>query len=278
MESGEVTLADLWQVGKPHTFEAPEGVVTVWLQKLTPAEQDDCYKRGRARRAVVMAGGRDKTSDVYVTALQDAYETGDSKAMIGYLTADAANRRLEQVRAEAAAVDEWSKDGYLEGLRQQWDAELAERFLSDPTDPEAARVFEELSRFNQQIAGRLDDVKAELARDWEGYSEEQLRDETTTRLIADAATEAFLSEYHRCEMWKGTRRDADHSLHYFESRAAVDVLSGEAFMQLRAAFLDLNRTVMAGKDSPASPASSASSEPSDEAETPASSGLVAVSQ
>jgi len=271
-------LADLFVVGKEHTITDPNGrTVTVWLQKLNTAESDEAFRRAQAARAVVLSAQYDHDSSYYGAALMDVFTLGDTKeALVEFLIGPERAQLAITRDAEMAADEEWSKDNYLQGLRDAWENGLSAEFARDPEHEDAARVFGELKRFADAVDAVVEDEVANLRAGYDNMTVDQLRDEAVKANLDAKSNVAWLTEYDRCEVWLGTRDMADHTEKYFSSRAEVDALQPETLIDLRVATRSLRIEVVEGKGLPEVLSSSPQSEQPDAEATAPSSGLVAV--
>lgn len=294
----DVTLGDLWVRGKPLTITGPvtmtgddgtereeERSVDVWIRKMNPVEQEEAFRKGRAKRAVALSAARNKESDEYLACLCDAYDMGPPNAIAEFLVGMVIGEHAMKIEAELAGEGEWAEESYLEGLRDAWFGDkdagvpgLVEKWLEDPDDPDAARVFAEMERFKNLVNERLEQTKAELRAQWEQLDDEELYHKAAEKLAEAAAADAFSLEYWRTEIHIATRRADDHKKLYFTNRSQVDELQPETFTQLRDAFRLLEVPLITGKDSPPDPDSSTPSGPSEKAETGERSGLATASR
>ena len=270
-------LEDLYVVGKFIPFDDGRGdPVTVWLRKLNPIESTQAVRRANAERSKVRAARHDPESDIYLEVFYEVADIGDIEELVEYVALDELNTLTIQTEARLAEEEEWSKEDYLQGLRDAWQGGLLEEFLKDSEHPEAKRVFTELQRFD-------DAVKAEVATGAEaiknGYrreSMEDLRAKAVEQMLTYRASGAWVDEFHRCEVWLGTFEE-DTKTQYWPDRKQVDGLSATVLNKLMSEYAELSVDVQEGKDSEATPDSSNSSAPPDEAETVVSSGLAVVS-
>ncbi len=271
-------LADLYQVGKEVTFDDGGGdPVTVYLRKLNAVDQETAIRKANSARARVHATGRDPDSDEYGELLSQAIDIGTREDLITYVIQGRLTDFLVAKEAELAAEEEWSKDGYLDGLREAWDDALQERYHVDPEDSEARHVFGELQRFSEQVKPFVEDEETSLRSMYVEKSLSELREIVAQELITISADIAWVREYRKCELWLATR-DVDRHSRYFESRQDVDDLPTEVVQRLTEEFQSLNVSAPEGKDSRATDDSSVSSEPPEQVEITPNSGLVAVSQ
>lgn len=276
-------LTDLYKVGREFTLDDGSGEpITVWLEKLNTVDHAEAARRADARRSRALASCRNKDSDEYQAILAMVYDVGDVDALIEYLVREHRAKISPQREAKIAAEDEWKEDNYLQGLQDDWAGTddtpgLNVRYIEDPEDLEAKRVFLELKRFADQVKEDIEDECESVRYHCGQMSREELEAEIAESLIKLQGSTVWVDEFYRCQILFGVREAEDHKKRYFENRAEVDLLASETFFALRKALEDLSVGVIEGKVSPAVPDSSASSEPSSVEETSTSSGLVAVS-
>jgi hypothetical protein len=185
---------------------------------------------------------------------------------------------LGAIEAEVASKEEWSKDDYLQGLRDVWGASLAEAYLEDSDNPEANRVKEELERFQAELNDELEAQREKIRRDLDQKNREDLERRVVDRLLATRADVAWLNEFRKAEVWLATRYLDDHHKRYFESREEVDQLYKPALDTLQEAYQELAVEPLEGKDLGETQISSPSSGSPDEQVTEDSSGLAAATE
>lgn len=263
-------LGDLYVVGKELTLDDGKGPVTVWINKLNPVDHSNALRHANAARARILAAKKDKESEERLSIESDLADQ-EKEDLITFLVSDVALRRQEAIEAELAAEQEWEDKDYLQGLVDSWENGLKDTYAADSEDPEAKHVFEELERWEAVLAERMKAEREALTRDYSEKSEEDLRELTLDRLIQVQGDQAWLEEYHRCEVWLATREPDHHKKKYFANRDEVDDLPNEVLLALVSAYRELTVEPTEGKDSPGTPASSASSE-SIETETSPDSG------
>lgn len=247
-------LSDLYVLGKELEVTGPEGTVTVWLQKMNPVDHETALRRANARRANVLSISRfnddsdEKKVELRASYMNELFDVApDRDSIIEFLATDRVSKVYAAREAELAAEDEWAEDDYLQGLKDSWNDEMSERFVMDAEDEEAARVMAELNRFNDELTKELVSEREVAVREFEGWSDEKLVKEATDKLIEAAADMEWLTEYRKCELWKGVR-DPKTKKFYFNSREEVDQLSGVILSQLIQGYSNLNVDSVEGKD------------------------------
>ncbi len=278
MSTAKRRLEDLYVLGKEITFDDGGGeAVTVWLQKLNPVELSTALRRANAARSRVRTVKSDPTSDEYQAYWLEVLDFETRGSLVEYLAGERSIRAQEREEARLGAEEEWSKDGYLQGLRDAWVGGLDDKYLLDPDD-ETQRVRNELERFSELAAAAAAEETAAIRVEFDAKDQETLQDEALERVIAYHSNAAWLEEFHRCELWKGVRDPDNHGKYYFEKREQIDNLSATVVNRLSAEYAELSVDVVEGKDSEETPSSSSSSAPAAEAATEVSSGLAAVGQ
>jgi hypothetical protein len=285
-------LEDLWVRGGFVDFDDGKGdPVKVWVQKLSPVEVNLALRRANAARARIKTVKYHPESDAYMEMWLEVLEWETKDELVTYLLATAEGNIEDRVEAEMAAEDEWSNEGYLQGLRDSWEGGLKDAYIVDPEGPdgvEASRVLAELTRFaaavRERAAPEVEAAKAHL----ESQDIEDLQDQAMERVIRYRGNAAWLNEMRLCEIFYGTHDAVPDAKQpgkwvasrdrYWTSRADFDGLPNEVLTPLLAKYAELNVDVLEGKGSEGTPTSSPSSGPPPEPATEASSGLVAVGQ
>lgn len=258
-------LQDLYVVGQELTIDDGKGPVVVWLQKLNPVENEDALRRANAMRARMLISRNNEDSEEFQVALGEAFDYGNRENLVDYLIEnDVAEVRLSRT-AEEEAKDKWSKDGYLQGLRDAWvgtpDAPgLKDVYVENKDDPEASRVFGELKKFDNTVEAEIAGEKDRLRRDYEGMAEDDLRRKVAVRFVESRADAAWFREYARAEVYYATREPDKHKQRYFETRREVDELETAVLLSLQKAYAALKVDPLEGKDSGETEDSSPSSE------------------
>lgn len=268
-------LSDLYVRGEELTLDDGEGdPVTVWIQKLNPLEQAEAAREADKARSKVLAAKKDPDSDVWQAAHTEADETTDRDVLVNYLLMEERMKARPAIEAKVAAEDEWSKDNYLEGLRDLWDSGLRARHVEDPDDPDANRVFVELNRFDTQVGEELEDRLAPEQRELEELPLAELQSRSAEKAMELRANAVWADEFYRTSLYYAVRDSEERKSRYFESREEIDALAGETYMLLRQKFDEITVDGREGKDLAASPTSSPPPEPPVLEETEPSSGLV----
>lgn len=264
-------LTDLFVVGKEVVVDDGSGAVTVYMKKLNPVDHDKALKRANAERSKIMSIRKSPGSEEY-EAQWSAVLDYDIDDLIEYLVQDFRSQREQVVHAEMAAEEEWSKDSYLDGLEEAWREGLDKKYASDPEDPDALRVYNEIDRFEKAVEEEINKEVENKRLDFKSMGEEKLREEVFDKFLSLQASLAWVSEYRRSEVWLATK-ETDKKTPYFTSRSEIDDLAGEVFRQLSNAYQNLAVEPLEGKDSQGTDTSSSSSDQQGSQATEALSGL-----
>lgn len=270
-------LTDLYKVGKEIAIGDDDGKVSVWLQKLSPVEQETALKRAAAARARLVAAFRDKESEDYLAERGAVEEYGELDVLIELVAVeDLADKRFA-IEEKLGAEDEWAKEGYLESLYEAWNGDeetegLRRAYAEDPEDPEALKVFEELSRFDDLVQKEVDLVYEDLKAEWADADLATIQEKACDILIERKASQHFLDEFQKQQLYFAVRETTDHKQRHFSNPDEVLEVDAHVSQQLIEQFDAMSVEVTEGKDSQEVPTSSTSSKQSDPEETGNSSG------
>jgi hypothetical protein len=273
-------LSDLWVTGKEIVFDDGGGdPVTVWMQKLNSIQAQEVGRRADAARArlLVMRNNPDSEEWQAIHGSVIAFSGGDKEPLVEFIANDERPKLFRRNEAMIAAEDRWSKENYLQGLRDSWRDGFEERYIKAQTgdaDPEAEGVFAELKVFADALTEAVDaDLEDERDRLRHlGYDE--LCDKMAEKVLILDGNQVWLEEMQRWQVYLATRDPDCKQDRYFVSRAEIDLLSTAAYHRLRNEYENLEVDVAEGKDSPAPTPSSLSFEEQNEAATAVPSGLV----
>lgn len=248
-------LGDLFVRGAEVTVDDGDDSVTVWVQKLNPLQQEKALRRANGARAKVLSVR--KLPDDDLEKLSFHYEaqdiTEDRESMIDYLLGEKLASIYAVREAELAAQDEWSEDNYIQGLNDAWHDGLKDDYAVDPEDPEAKRVFGELKRFADKVEEEVQKERDNLAKDYDGKTDEEMAELVFDHVIEAAADLEWLKEFRKSEIFFAVRHADNHNKPYFERREEVDDLEMDTFAALAQAFQDIKVDVIEGKDSQETP-------------------------
>lgn len=285
-------LEDLWVRGDFVDFDDGKGEpVKVWLQKLSPVDNNLALRRANAARARVKSVKYHPDSDAYMEMWLEVLEWDGVDELVTYLVAMPEASIEDRVEAEMAAEEEWEQEGYLQGLRDAWEGGLQDVYVVDPEGPEgveAARVLAELTRFAEAVRERAAPEVAAARAHLESLPIAELQDLAMERVIRYRSSAAWLNEMRLSEIFYATHEALPDAKtpgkwvasldRYWTRREDFDRLPNEVLQPLLAKYAELNVDVVEGKDSEGIPTSLPSSGPPPELATAASSGLVAVGQ
>lgn len=282
---------DLYVLGRP--FELDDGKtdpesgdplppVAVWLQKLDPLDADKTLRKANAAKARMLMVRGDEDADEWLEMYADV-ATFNVEMLCEFLVTEDLAEFEASAEAEQAAADEWSKDDYLQGLRDAWEGSKDEPGLKEreEDDPERAKCWAELTRFSDKLTPLIEAEKRRLIDDRKGEPIENLRKEAVRLFIERRAGSVWLNEFRTCEIGYGVRDATDHSRYYFGAKGKetedidfnrVRRLPPESFTRLSNAYGELVVPPQEGKDSPEAPSSSQPSGLSGEVETVQPSG------
>lgn len=277
-------LEDLFVLGRELAVTDEHGnpAVTVWLQKLNPLDTEKATRKANAAKARMLMARNNPDDDQWLEEYGQVDSFGARGTLIDYLIAEEVDKYRQSRESELALGDDsrWSKDDYLQGLRDAWEGNPSEGdhglkrvHAEDPDDPEANRVFAELKAYADEVDKLVDGEIGRLRKDFESWDDERVRRQVVDKFIEIKASLAWVREFRACQVWLGTRDPNNHDQLYFDSREAVGRLSAPVFAQLTRAYQEMEVQPDEGKGLRAEATSSPSSEPSSSAETEAPSGL-----
>lgn len=248
-------LFQLYVTGNPVTIGDDDGnEETLWIQKLNQHENESAYRKANAKRAKFILDKRDADSQA-ILELRGEYEAlldDGREPMVTYLANEKIGSAYEAREAELAASDEWSKDGYYQGLLDSWNDEMAERYArrddGDEPDEEAIKVFDEMKRFTEELEKILLSEKEDHMAYFEAMSDEKLEKLLIEKLIAGEADSIWLNEYKMQEIYYACRDFSNHTVRYFDSRDELNKIDFNVLIALLSAYRDLNVELTEGKD------------------------------
>jgi vacuolar-type H+-ATPase subunit I/STV1 len=114
---------------------------------------------------------------------------------------------------------------------------------------EAARVHDELERFNEQVEVKVEADMRHVRRDYEDMSDTEARMEALHQVIDFAADVRWMTEYRRQELYYATRVSKENSRElYFESPGEVGELTAPVFNKLLTVYQGLTVNPLEVKD------------------------------
>lgn len=240
-------LIDLFVRGQELKIVDPEREVEVdvWLQKLNPTQHEAIVRRANAARAKMLAMKNDPDSDEYQSTYGEVLDM-EKEDMINLIIAEEMGNKINAIESEISERDEWANDNYLQGLRDAWQEELSDKYFRDK-DEEAAKVYEELKRFTEQVAKEAEAERQSLIADHlERNLEAVARDATKAKIDAMANIE-WLKVFRKGQLVYGVRDAKNHSEQLLDWQA-VDLLQEEVFNQLSEGYRMLSVDPIEGKD------------------------------
>jgi hypothetical protein len=245
-------LSDLYVVGEEVVFDdGTDDPIVVWLQKLTPTETQAAVDAARPAKSIVASIKRLPEDDPAKAPFYDELDKAEMLSKMDKMTF-LVKPKVDEFKISAeyriADEDEWAKDDYLIGLQTAWGAELRDRWLEDPTDPEADRVYKELVRYNDQVEAETEAEKNELIYEIQDLSEQEIDRRVVNRLIEDYSSKKMIDEFRMQQIFLATREVDDHSKRYFNSREELDILSSAVINKLLLTYAFMAVDPMEGKD------------------------------
>lgn len=259
MASGDVIapqrrrLTDLYMRGVSHSFaddDPNEEGIEVWVSKLSPLQRKAAGDKANAARALILAVKNEpEDSPVKLEYIEAAASMGydDRKSKIELLIAPDVQKAIEEAEAEIAASDKWAENDFLVSLQDAWNDGLSSKYLEDPDDVEAKRVFDALREYTVEVEARVDKARESLAAGWKGRHESEIDEKILDRLIDTAADFRWVEEFHRWQIFFAVRLPEDHKEQYFVDKVEVDELDQRVFDELFSVFTDLSVSSLEGK-------------------------------
>lgn len=249
----ERRLSDLYVNGKEVVFDLADGEdpLTVWVQKLTPAETQEAVNRARPAKSRITSIKRlpEDASEWYVYYDQiDEYGLEKEMDLIQFLIQPKLGEYSLSAEARIAAEKEWADDDYLIGLQTAWTDGMDAKYAENPEDPEAERVYEELKRYTLQVQDEIDAEEKELIYELQDLPLEELRRKVASKLIEDHGDNALLDDFRKNQMFFATRRGDDHNIRYFDSVEEINTLQTTVYNKLLLAFIEINVDSFEGKE------------------------------
>lgn len=226
-------LSDLYVVGKEVEVEDPNGgdPIVVWIQKLSPVQHEAVLRDSGAARAPILAlkhlpfGHEDLAP--YESELEESLR---HLSIVDVLAAKKEGAVRAAKEDEVAALDEWADENYLQSLTDAWEADLMVEWAKDNEHVEAARVHDELERFNALVDKKTEADMRHVRKDYERMDPEEAYQEALHQVIDFASDIRWMTEYRRQELYYAVRESQqDSRTLYFEDVSEVGELSGEVF-------------------------------------------------
>lgn len=279
-------ITDLYVRGRELEFDdgnpeldPEERKVKVWCSKLNPHEHGQALNRSQAARVRFLRASDDEDSEEFLVVYQGVRNYPSREGLINVICAADIMRTRDRILAEMEAEPEWADDGYLQALTDRWVGDednpgLKHTYAMDPEDPEAKRVYDEMTRFDDMANLELKAERQALVDQWADATEEELWTAGAKAMLEDAGKEVFYKEFQVQQVFFGARDPDDHTKRLFGSVEEVRTLDESVFQQMSATIALLSVEPTEGKGSPVTPSSSPSSEQLETAEESPDSGLV----
>lgn len=242
-------LINLYNIGKEIQLSDDEGEFTVWVQRITDAQENEAVKKSKIVRAPIVALKRDKTNPErleYLETLED-WHLADIDSMINILINPKVQEALESNMSRIAEEDEWAKDDYLITLQEAYNSGMKELHLLEPDDKEAARIHDELMRYTKQVEDATEHDRKEYTLEMLEKDPAVIQDQVIDIVINSTANAVQQEEFYRWQVYFSVRDPQDHNKLVFASREDIDLLSQENYQKLRDAYDDIKIEGLEGK-------------------------------
>ena len=254
-------LTDLYTFGKEVTIndDSGEDPVTVYLAKITELEQRQAIEKSSAARAKFLKIERDKNDPqryFYVDQLETITDITSEQALAEIAAAGDLMEVHQSIEARLEEEEEWTKNGYLQSLRDAWIDGAEEDYLKDQEDEDAKRIYTELNRFAEQVEDEFESAKVDVLSDYMNRGIQELLDICVDKLIEIEGSTSWVEEFNRWRLFFAVRDPDNHKERYFESREELDYLSGEVVKTLVDHYESMSVAGTEGKDSAATQDSS----------------------
>jgi hypothetical protein len=246
------SLFDLYVTGEELVFDDGDGEsVKIWVQKLTPGETQECVEMARPGKQKILSIKRLDDDDPQKLRYLDELESGGYETeqdYIEFILRDKINEAYISARERVADEEEWSKEEYLSGLQKAWNDELYAKWLADPDDEEASRVYSELKRYTDKVNEEAQSEKNELIYEIQDLSMQALKRRAVNSLIEEHSDNVLLNEFRKYQLYYAVRDGEDHSKRYFDSADQIKYLPEPVFNRIQNTFNDINVDSFEGKD------------------------------
>ena len=241
-------LTDLFEEGAVAPLKTSDGTeVVVWLNKLSPFENEQAAHEGRIARARIMLAIKEigtPEADLFRLASEGA----SIESVINALLTDKDNERTVGVIRDIRADKKW-KDR-LETL--EWSSEQLIGRADD--DPEVKVIAKVLADYQAEIAKRTDRLRNQMRIELAAMPEDRLRQMHRESYAEQQGLNAFMREqsrsqiYYSMRMCEATRdangrwqhKECDHSQRWLDDRSEVDQLPESLLDQVQRAYDELN--------------------------------------
>ena len=226
-------LTELYKIGSEVSFG--DEADTVWVQKLTPSENQKAAEAARPQKSVISSIKKLPDDHEAKLPYSDQLDSGQLVSKIDkikFLVSSKVEEARMSKQDEIASEKEWSDDDYLYGLQEAWNNGLEEKWLEDPEDEEAARVYSEIKRYSDKVYAEVEAEENEMVYEMQDLSEEEVDRKVINKLIEDDASRHLVEEFRLQQIFYATRTIDDHDKRYFESREEIDLLDGKVLNRL----------------------------------------------
>ena len=255
------SLFDLYQTERAFTLTDGETEIPIVLKKMNTMRQQTAQRAANAARAGIRAlvgeYNEDKRQE-FIDGLLDRYEEREDR--ITYLVEDSILARRQEIEAEVAGSDHWTKDDLLEGLEDAWKDGAKDKFLLDGEENEQARaVFDALREYRQEVDDKLIKERQRGRVQFEKLSDTELRELMLDIQIKASSDLAWMAEYQMQQIIQMTfspKAPGEKSHEpIFSDRSDIDDLPDELVENLLGMIKEFSMTIIEGKDSGDTPAS-----------------------
>ena len=212
MSNKKKSIIDLNVLYKDLTIEDPDEPDVPFEYRVVKLNRPDhqlCVRKADAAQAAMTAKFRDENGEDFLAVVNQAADIDDPNVLVSYLIMDEFSKKQLSLQAKVADDDEWSNDSYLDGLREAWDDGLADRWVEDPDDPEAARVRGELERFAAQVQAVLDDELEVLKTDFADRPLHILQTEFARKMCRAVAADEWQRVYRLNRLFYSVRENVE---------------------------------------------------------------------
>lgn len=263
-------LTDLFEEGVTLPLRTTNGdLVAIWVNKLTPFEQEEANQEGRIARARAILAIKEIGTPEY-----DLFRVGiegiKSFAIIESLLATNANRYISEAVTKLRSEEEWRER--LEVI-QFSDDQVRDK---GPDDPEVLLLDKIVREYTDEMAKRTEEARNDQRIELGALSEEDLREQYRLAYVTERGMAAFTAEQQKAQVYFALRRcDAtqredktwdhspcDHGQRWLTNRAEATTLPQGLLDQFRSAYIEVAMAPDAARFSEGPASSSASSGPS----------------
>lgn len=255
-------LTDLYLTGTSLILndESDNDPIEVWISKVQPPEQKEAGRKAAASRAAVLAiknlpdDHPDKVP--YFDLFEEGAALGEKERVVEFLLTDELAQVSLSVEAETAAKDKWAKDDLYESLSEAWNSGLNDKWITDPDDKEASRVYELLKEFTEEVENEIEARREGLKKDLMDEDSDVLLKRAVDQLIDTEANIQWLEEFRQWQVYYAVRLPANHTMLYFESKEEVERLDHRIFDRINETYESLVLSSIEGKELGETPSSS----------------------